>query len=242
MRVARTLIIILALMSSLCAWAQDTPQTPAPDSQNPQHGNWQQRHGPGTGGTITAITGNSITLKTHDGQTAQVSLSDKTQYRKGRDDAKLSDLKVGDMVFVRGEQKDGIWQAEVVAERPAGMGMGGGPGGMGGNFREDMGKKFIVGQVTAINGTKLTIQRRDNVSQNITVDENTSFRKDNESITLADIKVGDQVFGRGELKNDIFVPSQLNVGQPRFGGMRGPDHGGAHDQGSPQSQPPQQQN
>jgi hypothetical protein len=74
------------------------------------------------------------------------------------------------------------------------------------------------------------------------VDENTSFRKDNESITLADIKVGDQVFGRGELKNDIFVPSQLNVGQPRFGGMRGPDHGGAHDQGSPQSQPPQQQN
>jgi hypothetical protein len=236
-----THILILFMFSSLFAVAQNAPQAPPPDSQPsaqaPQggQGNWQGRRFQGTGGEITAINGNSITLKTRDGQTAQVSVSDKTQYRKDRAEAKISDFKVGDMVMVRGEQKDGVWQAEVVAERPAGMGMGG-PGGPGANMREDMGKKFIVGQITAMNGTQLTIQRPDGVSQNITVDENTSFRKENESVTLADLKVGDHVFGRGELKNDVFVPAQLNVGQPRFGGPRG-------QQGDvpPQQQPPNNQ-
>ena len=32
-----------------------------------------------------------------------------------------------------------------------------------------------------------------------------------ESITLADIKVGDSVAGRGELKGGVFVPSELGV-------------------------------
>lgn len=235
MRILR--ILTLVLICSLCALAQDAPQAPPSNSQGPPQGSWQQRRGPGTGGTITAITENSITLKNRDGQTEQVNLNDKTRYRKGREDAKLTDLKVGDMVFVRGEQKDGVWQADVVAERPAGgFGMG---GGQNGNFREDLGKRFIVGEITAINGTQLTIQRPDGVSQNITVDENTSFRKDNESVTLADFKVGDRVFGRGELKNGVFVPAQLNVGQPRFGGPHGPHHGQGEQGGAPPAAPQQ---
>lgn len=227
MRIAR--IIALVLISSFCVWAQDAPPTPAPDAQPQAQGNGEHRRGPGTGGTITAIAGNSITLKTRDGQTAQVNVTDQTRFRKGREDAKLGDLKVGDMVFVRGEQKDGVWQAEVVAERPEG-GMG-----MRGTFRENLGKTIIMGEITAMNGTQLTIQRPDGVSQNITVDENTSFRKDNDSVTLTDLKVGDHVFGRGELKNNVFVPSQLNVGQPPFGrGMRGRQ--GAGEQGTPPNQ------
>jgi hypothetical protein len=240
MRIAR--IIALILVSSFCVWAQDAPQTPPPDAQSQARGNRQFRRGPGTGGTITAIAGNSITLKTRDGQTAQVNVTDQTRFRKGREDAKLSDLKVGDRIFVRGEQKDGVWQAEVVAERPeGGMGQGGmGMGRRGGNFRENLGKTIIMGQITAVNGTQLTIQRPDGVSQNITVDENTSFRKDNESVTLTDLKVGDHVFGRGELKNNVFVPSQLNVGQPPFGrGPRGA-RGAGDQQGGPPAQQPQQ--
>jgi Domain of unknown function (DUF5666) len=228
-------IVILMLISSLWVTAQDMPSQNQ-DSQAPGQGNWQQHRGMGTGGTITAVSGNSITIQTREGQTAQVSVDENTQYRKGREDAKLSDLKVGDRIFVRGEQKDGVWQAQMVVARPAG-GMGG-RGGPGGNFREGLGKQFIVGQITAINGTQLTIQRPDGVSQNITVDENTSFRKDDESITLADFKVGDHVFGRGELKNDVFVPAQLNVGQPHFGGARG--QRGSGGESNPQQQPPPQ--
>jgi hypothetical protein len=54
------------------------------------------------------------------------------------------------------------------------------------------------------------------VSQTIAVDESTSFKKQGESITLADLKAGDHVFGRGEVKNDVFVPAELNVGDPRM--------------------------
>lgn len=168
------------------------------------------RRFPGVAGTITAMGNGTFSLKTMDGQTAQVALSDKTQYFKDRNPSQLSDFKVGDMVFVRAEQKDGVWQAEAVRMRSGGGGM------QGENFRADMGKRFIIGEVKAISGTQLTIQRVDGVTQTITVDENTSFRKDNESITLADIKAGDHVFGRGELKNDVFVPSVLNIGEPRF--------------------------
>ncbi len=235
MRTVRVCAILLLLLPFI-AMAQDAPQASPGDQQTPAQGQGQQRgRRPGVAGTITTISGNTVTLKTMDGQAAQVQLSDKTRFRKERQPAQLSDFKVGDTVFVRGEQKDGVWQADVLAAVPAGMGMGRGMGGgmgAGGGagmarFREGLGKEFIMGEVKAINGTQLTILRPDGVTQDITVDESTSFRKDGESITLPDIKVGDHVFGRGQLKDNVFVPSVLNDGQPRF--MRG--------QGGP---PPQQ--
>ena len=203
----RTIMIAaVLLLSASLGWAQATPDDSAGQMQagGPQSGRRGQR-GPGVMGTITAVDNGKFTIKTQDGQTAQVSLSDQTQFRKDRQPAKLADFKVGDQIFVRGEQKDGVWQAQMIGARS-----GGGPGG----DREGMGKHFIAGEVKAINGTRLTILRPDGQTQDITVDENTSFHEDHDSLTLADIKVGDHVFGRGEMKNDVFVPSMLNLGQP----------------------------
>lgn len=206
----RNMIIVAGLsLIAMLSWAQAAPDASpgqAPDEEPSHHG----QRGPGVAGTVTAIDNGTITLKTFDGKTAQVSTTNQTEFRKDRQAAKLADFKPGDQVFVRGEQKDGVWQARMVAARS-----GGGPGG---DFREALGKRFIIGEIKAINGTRLTILRPDGVSQDITVDENTSFRKDNESITLADLKAGDHVFGRGELKQDTFVPTVLNVGEPHFGG------------------------
>src|SRR5262249_21746001 len=78
---------------------------------------------------------------------------------------------------------------------------------------EDLGKTFILGEVKAINETKLTINRPDGQNQDIELDENTSFKRGNESIALPDIKTGDFVHGTGELKNGIFVPKELFVGR-----------------------------
>lgn len=201
----RNLIIVAALLvSTSFGWAQAAPDgSPGQIGGNGQARQWQR--GPGVSGTITAVDGGKITVKTPDGQTAQVGTSPETQFRKDRQPAALADFKVGDQIFVRGEPKDGVWQAQMVAARA---------GGPGGDFRDAMGKRFIAGEVKAINGTRLTVLRPDGATQEITVDENTSFRKDKESITLADVKVGDHVFGRGELKNDVFVPAELNLGQP----------------------------
>jgi hypothetical protein len=81
---------------------------------------------------------------------------------------------------------------------------------------------------------KVTVLRPDGVSQVIGVDEGTSFKRGGrgmaammngsgaveagsspgagaESITLADVKVGDRVMGPGTLKNGVFVPKELGV-------------------------------
>lgn len=229
-----SVITILLAVASL-GWAQDqsAPPADAPTQGMGQMGQMQNggRRGPGVAGTITAIDSATLVVKTRDGKTETVNLSDKTQFRKDRQPAKAADFKVGDEVFVRGQQAGDSWTADVVAARPAGA------GDMQQRMREGMGKQFIAGEVKAINGTQLTIARPDGVSQTITVDENTSFKKQNESITLADVKVGDHVFGRGELKSDVFVPATLNVGQP---GMmrRGQGQGMGMGQGSGMGQTP----
>ncbi len=211
------LAIIFLLAAALAAAAQS--QDPGPPRQRPDdpaQGRGEGRR-PGVGGTITAISGDSLTLKTMDGRTVTVKLNDQTRYRKDRQEAKRSDFKVGDMVMVRGEPAgDGTITAIGVMSR-SGTGMAGGltPEQM----RDKMGKELIAGEIKSIDGLKLTIARVDGEAQTIAVDENTSFRKQGESVTLADLKPGDHVFGRGTLKDGIFVPAVLNVGQP--GGLRG---------------------
>ncbi|HEX4485953.1 MAG TPA: DUF5666 domain-containing protein [Terriglobales bacterium] len=232
----RNLSIITALLAvSSLGWAQDqqTPPPDAPPQAQGQMGGRGMRGGPGVAGTITAISDTSITVKTRDGKTEQVNLSSETKFRKERQDAKLADFKVGDEIFVRGQSAGAdTWTAAVVAGRPAG----------GGQFeqrmREGMGKEFIAGEVTAINGVQLTIKRPDGVSQTISADESTSFRKQQESITLADIKVGDHVFGRGAVKNDVFVPATLNVGDPGMMRRGGPGQGPGPGMGSAPGQGP----
>jgi len=152
------------------------------------------RQGQGTGGTIAEIKPDGFRLKQMDGKVVTVKVTSETRFRKDRQDAKFADFKTGDMVMVGGEPAGtDAWTARFVASRT-------GEGGMQA-LREGMGKQFIAGEVKAIDGTKLTIARPDGQAQTIEVDENTSFRKARESITLPDIKVGDHVFGRGAVNS-----------------------------------------
>jgi len=219
---------VLLLFVPLWCVGQDAPAGPPPDAQTAPSQNGQPggHRRPGLVGTITAINGDTLTVKTMNGQSAQVNVNESTRFRKERQPATLADFKVGDEVFVRGQSTgENTWQAEVVAA--------GSPGGFG-RMREGMGKEFIAGEVKAIDGTQLTILRPDGVTQNINVDESTSFRKQGESITLADVKVGDHVFGRGAMKDNVFVPSMLNVGMPMMG--RGHGRGQGAGQGGGQGQ------
>ena len=155
------------------------------------------REGQGVAGTIEEIKTDGFTVKTMQGKTVTVKVTSETRFRKDRQDAKFADFKPGDMVMVGGEpagerRVDG-------AVRGVAPGAAAARGDMQA-LREGMGKQFIAGEVKAIDGTKLTIARPDGQTQTIEVDENTSFRKGRESITLPDIKVGDQVFGRGAVE------------------------------------------
>jgi len=221
----RSFAVLLLLAAPLLCSAQtsDQPATsdkPASPQVRPRREGRGMRQGQGIAGTIGEIRPDGFTVKTLQGKTVTVKVTSETRFRKDRQDAKLADFKPGDMVMVGGEPAgNDAWKARFVASR-----QGIGEGDMLA-LREGMGKQFIAGEVKAIDGTKLTIARPDGQTQTIEVDENTSFRKGRDSITLPDIKVGDRVFGRGQLNSaGVFVPTTFNVGDMRMimGGERQP--------------------
>lgn len=176
-------------------------------------------------GKVTAVTPGTLTVApATGGDPVTIRIGDKTRVLKERQPVKTTDIKVDEMIFARGTLSgatmDAVLVSTISAENVQRM-----QGALQFN-REDMGKKFIAGEVKAINELKLTIARPDNQTQEIEVDENTSFRKGRESITLADIKPGDFVRGAGELKNGVFMPKELIVGRPNMMMMGGGGQGG----------------
>ncbi|MBB6147047.1 hypothetical protein HNQ77_005032 [Silvibacterium bohemicum] len=170
----------------------------------------------GVQGTVTAISGSDITVKTEDGASYKIETGANTHFRKQRDPIKLADIHVGDMVGAFGDKDDKAKTVGAVAvmvfdkEQYE-------------KARAEFGKTWTAGAIQSIDETKITIKRPDNVVQIIVVDENTSFRKRRDSITLADIKVGDNVSARGSLLGGNFLATTLSVGVPGGGaGGRGP--------------------
>jgi len=89
-------------------------------------------------------------------------------------------------------------------------------------MQANYGKTWVAGKVTAIDGVKVTLQGAvDNASHSFIADENTTFRKRRDPITLADIAVGDNLRVEGAVKDGVFVAaSVLAMGAPR--GEQGP--------------------
>lgn len=104
------------------------------------------------------------------------------------------------------------------------------------------GKTWLEGEVTAINGTTITLAGAlDNAPHAVLADENTTFRRRRDPVTLADIQVGDTIRVEGALKNGIFTVTAVNVGGMMGGpppdGPSGPPAGAPP--GPPPSAPPQ---
>jgi hypothetical protein len=163
-------------------------------------------------GKITAVRDGAIEVATPEGQTVTVKLTDQTEFRKDRDRAKVADFKAGDMVMVRGDENaDHSVTARVVGTRTGGPG---GPGGPGGRQMGTLGKDYVIGEVKAIDAPRLTVLRPDNVTQTLELNEETSLRKGRDSITMAEIQVGDHVMARGAMEKDVFVPKGMMVMNP----------------------------
>lgn len=194
---------------------QDQIQAPPPGPDHgPRHGGAREGHG--TVGKITAIQGKSLQVLRPDGSTATINLTEKTEYRKDRQPAQLSDFKVGDFVMARGDENS---DHSVTAQSLSGRSANGGTGAMGvgtggGAGFGEMGKDFVAGVVKSVDAPKLTVLRADNVTQTLELNEDTSLRRGRESITMADIQVGDHVVVRGGLQNNLFVPKAVILLSP----------------------------
>jgi len=216
----------LALLAILLTAAFEPP-APA-QSQQPEHdqepaassGREGSRRGPegrgrGVFGKISAMQKGAIEITSPDGTKVSVKLTDKTEFRKDRQPAKLADFKVGDNVVVRTDPDAATVSgatALMVASAPQGFA---GRGGGGQGFMQGaMGKDFVVGEVKSVDAPKLTVLRTDNVTQTLELNEETSLRRGRDSITMADIQPGDHIFARGAMTNDVFVPKNVNVISP----------------------------
>src|SRR5271165_6739295 len=246
----------LILASSIflpVARGQDASATPPQQGQGQGMGGAFTDHG--VRGTVTAVSGNNISVKTEQGDVYKIETGPNTHIRKQRDrsqaraagtadanpggeQVKISDIHVGDIVMAAGDKDDkaktvGAVMVIVLDKEQYEK------------ARADFGKTWTAGAIQSIDETKITVKRPDNVMQTIVVDENTSFRKRRDSITMADIKVGDNVTARGALQNGNFVATVLSVGGPGGGPSDGPrggpggiaGGGGSHSAASSQPAP-----
>ena len=132
---------------------------------------------------------------------------------------KATDIKVGDMIRVAGDADataKTISATSVMQLDPATVQA----------MREmqaNFGKTWLMGKVTAIDGTKITLTGSlDNAAHTVLADENTTFRKRRDPVTLADIQVGDTVRVEGALKGEVFTAATVSVGA-MMGGGEGPN-------------------
>jgi hypothetical protein len=198
--------------------------------------------GRGLMGTVTAVTADHYTIKTDSGDVYTIHFTSDTRMFKrqaraggpgegwggnqgaGGDQAEgghrgmgggnppqqisATDIKAGDVINVMGEtdataksvnaRAIALMDQQTVDQIHA----------MEANF----GKTWLMGKVTAIDGTKITLMGTiDSAPHTIVADENTEFRKRRDPITLADIQVGDTVRAEGALKDGIFTATTVSV-------------------------------
>jgi hypothetical protein len=257
---ARLLSIIgFGLALGAAAFAQDAAP---PAGQGQQQGGGQGRRGGwgqmgegrGVIGTVTEVATDHYTIKTESGDLFTVHYSANTRIVKapprpagaqrgageGRGEnqgegrtppqpIKPTDIKVGDVITAGGEvdanakSVGAVMIMQLDPERVKQMR----------EMEANFGKTWLMGKVTAVDGVKVTLQGGPgNAAHSFVADENTTFRKRREPITLGDIQVGDAVRVEGALKDGSFVATNVAVM-----GMQGPPPGGPPG-GQPAAAPP----
>jgi hypothetical protein len=121
---------------------------------------------------------------------------------------KATDIKVGDVIMAMGEvdatakSVGAMIIAQVDPERVRQMQ----------EMAANYGKTWLSGKVTAVDGVKVLLMGNvDNMAHSFVADENTTFRKRRDPITLADIQVGDTLRAEGALKDGVFTATTVDV-------------------------------
>jgi hypothetical protein len=178
-------------------------------------------------GTVISAAPNTFNIRTDDGATYKVLYSVNSRIMANRGPGKAADIHTGDMLIATGnlDNKAKTIGAAVLI-------------GVGADevkkARDGLGKTWTAGRITAVSmsdAPKITLSRLDGINQTIAVDENTSFKRHHESITMADIKAGEGLRAEGHLVGKAFLAATVNVFTPgHYDGMpgTGPEQGNTH--------------
>ncbi|HJZ68674.1 MAG TPA: DUF5666 domain-containing protein [Blastocatellia bacterium] len=175
--------------------------------QGPPRGGDPANH---VGGQVSAIGSSSITVKTRDGSSQVINVTDKTTFERNRQPASLGDFKVNDFAGAHGSRDaSGQFTADHVTggDAPPPGGPRGGPG------------RGAGGQVVSVDtaaGT-ITVKARDDASRVIYTTAYTTFNRNRQPATIGDFKAGDHIRADGAPNaNGQFVADHV------FGGDQPP--------------------
>jgi Domain of unknown function (DUF5666) len=235
-------ILLLALgTSAVAAHAQDANPRQQPGDGSAQGTGRGQRDGRGGWGggmmgrgvigTVTEVAPDHYTIKTESGDLYTVHYSVNTRIMKGGgsggprrgatdeggpppnppETIKATDIKVGDAIAANGEvdatakSVGAVVVFQIDPERAKQMR----------EMQANYGKTWLMGRVTAISELTVTLQGGPgNETHSFVADENTTFRKRRDPVTLADIQVGDMVRVEGALADGNFIAKSVSVMGP----------------------------
>jgi hypothetical protein len=156
--------------------------------------------------TITEINGSDLALKTDDGWTRTISVTNTTTITKGGATISVSDLAVGDQIaFAQARATDGTYTVTAIRVVLPTTG----------------------GQVTAVNGNTITVTQPGGTTATIHVDGNTKYQVNGAAGALSDIKVGSFIIAEGTQRTDGSLDAAAIHAGDR--GLKGPGFPGGRD-------------
>ena len=155
-------------------------------------------------GRVTAVEGQTLIITTREGEKEVITISETYFHVPNVEEAGPDDIEVGCIITALGQKNDdGTFTAQIVAVARARR------------LRKIIVRRNMVGgEVTAIEGTTLTVETRQGAKAILT-DENTRFRIPGmESPSIEDINVGDRVIALGRRTEDGDFVARV-VGVPK---------------------------
>jgi hypothetical protein len=219
--------MLTAFFASPVLRAQDAPpQQEGPRGGGMGRGGMFMMGANNVHGKVTAISGTELTLQDEQGQTYKVQTGPNTRIRKDREEAKFSDIHLGDTIVAVGnldDQTKALGAMFVMLPTPEQVAQME-------KMRATFGKTWTAGRITAIKDLTLIIERPDKATQTVAVDENTTFHKGARGqatdITFPDIKVGEMLRADGAVQGNNFAATNVVVMEPRQPGERRFGNGG----------------
>jgi hypothetical protein len=140
--------------------------------------------------TISARSGSTLSLKTADGWTRQITVTSETTITRAGAAISVGELNVGDRIaFRQARNDDGTYRIlEIRVIVP-----------------------HVAGEVTAAAGSSLTIKLRDGSSRTITVNGSTKYFLGPRAATQSDVKVGSHIVVAGTTAGDTFTALSVTI-------------------------------
>ncbi|HEX8993880.1 MAG TPA: DUF5666 domain-containing protein, partial [Candidatus Paceibacterota bacterium] len=213
-------VLLGSLILSSTAFAQEPQHTAGGAQHGRGHGSQRSGHAPAVFGTVSAISGNTITVTSRGfgfGQNSSTTTTyavDATNAKidKNGANATVGTIAVGDMIMVQGTVSGTNVTATAIHD-----GIAKGRDGDRNNDRENgsstamqfpqgNGQPIVGGTVTAVSSSTVTITNKSNVT--FTIDAtNAKIDKNGATSTVSSIAIGDSILAQGTINGSSVTAS-----------------------------------